>query len=1775
MVSTPMSICSRSVGCLLAVLAVFSLAPASLQALVVTELMFHPLGDNPDEGVHGEEYIELLNETTGSIDLSGYRFTRGISGANGETDYTIPNGTVLPAGQYLVVAREPAAMTARRVARVIGPYGGNLKNSGERLTLVDAAGETVVDVAYSDRGDWPAAGDGTGHSLILKDISDDPDMGRHWRLSQMKGGSPGVADVVEPQTLHLVYAPDLKSHGCATDCSRQRYFKGTVEPPATWKDVTFDDSSWLIGCGGWGYGDEDDCTLLSDMYNYYLSVYARVGFELTADQIANMTSLTLEVRYDDGFVAYLNGDSDPIDRANVNGTPPAHNQRAAFSIEPTTQTKDLTSKIGLLQAGPNVLALQGHNYPRNSSDLSLIPRLTAVIEPPSGSDDPARQLLVNEIFADGFGTEWFELYNPTDQAVALDGVWLSNSEDNLAMQALPSGTTVPAKGFLLLQQGVDYSTFSIRTTTTSGQIFLTAPSQAYVLTGYCFGTQRTGWSIGRYPDGGDDWYPMDTPSPETFNSRHRLRQVVISELMYHPLLGDDAGYVELYNTGTTMVNISGWEFDGIGYRFGDNKTLPPGGYAVVCDDRTVASAAYGLVYGTLYGNYHGNLARGGEKVVLLDENDLVVDCVTYTDEPPWPVTPDGAGASLERRCVSDSFEQPSDWVGSVVGAPTPGGPNRMSDCTVPPAPAVVINEIMQHPFADLHDDAKTEFIEIYNNSGAAVNLTHWGLGGDIQFAFPDDYSMPAGGYLVLSSDDAAGRAGEGGLYRVYTHLSDANTLGPYAPELPNGNGDVWLIGEDGRVVDAVTYSDDFPWPSLPDGYGAVEGRGYSLERRCMTAPSASLANWEASPADGATPGVANSNTTCTLPPTVAALSVTPSPVTAASTPTIAATIEPYATVAGAQVRYFVDDIEKTSETVSTAIMANGGNGTWTATLPAQVANSVVRYQIWLNTGAGYTRFSPRPAGDAYEWNAYFVDPQMSSPEPQFHLFISKVNWQLLYTNCSPGRVIGSTLNPNWDAQVPATFVADGVVYDVTVRFQGSRWNRLGGGTINFSCPSYSTTGQVQVLSWRIKFPSYRKYNKLDTIALQKQSGWPQRVSFKMFELAGVPAPITDWASLHINGCLYNEYAYLIERPAADLMQRWFGTVGDLFKSQGFTGDEGPFSWGDERLITGSLNGYTEEQRYEYTYDRTTLSWKGRPGDGKSDMVEGLIEGLNAARAQGTAALREFLTQTFDVELTLRYIATINYVGTFDDMFQNHFLYRKADDGKWCMLPWDMDNTLGGAYGEYNAHWLRGANRSDVGNRSGWWNYIKDSFFLAYEAEFTTMMLYLNNEVYPPEVMNSIVEALAAERGVDPSGIKNHIQARHDWLNANVVIPICRGDPAVVDGTLSGFTVEGPDVAIVNRTTRYQAHAVKEGATVAVDVGACTTWSTSQPDIATISDGQVMIRTANPPPTLDIIATVTDATGLRTATKTVTLAIVPTTSIDLGLIVGGGDGISSDLHPYAGINMIDGQFEPTHYNGGVGDGSTLPQPVPAPPGSNFDLVDSVFILHSDVAINQAGVRWGTANWTNPIDPFGYGSWDFILNNTEPGDARPLRLRENGQTVEYTAGLGIHSSAGITFDLGAIATYANVEVLRFVGKCGVHAEAPGSVEGFVIFSDDTSVLSAQRSGAKYQYDDAYVFDVVVPAKARYLTLAIGAAADGLGSDHGVFANAFLITQPYVLNAFDFDGDRDVDQDDFDTFAACLSGPSVPRAAGCEECDSDGDGDVDQNDYGVFQRNFTGSP
>ena len=80
------------------------------------------------------------------------------------------------------------------------------------------------------------------------------------------------------------------------------YIIPSQEPSSEWNTVTFDDSDWLVGSGGFGYGDNDDGTTVD---NGTISVFMRRSFTIT--ELTKLNKAILHADYDDGFVAYLNG----------------------------------------------------------------------------------------------------------------------------------------------------------------------------------------------------------------------------------------------------------------------------------------------------------------------------------------------------------------------------------------------------------------------------------------------------------------------------------------------------------------------------------------------------------------------------------------------------------------------------------------------------------------------------------------------------------------------------------------------------------------------------------------------------------------------------------------------------------------------------------------------------------------------------------------------------------------------------------------------------------------------------------------------------------------------------------------------------------------------------------------------------------------------------------------------------------------------------------------------------------------------------------------------------------------------------------------------------------------------------------------------------------------------------------------------------------------------------------------------------------------------------
>lgn len=81
------------------------------------------------------------------------------------------------------------------------------------------------------------------------------------------------------------------------------YRLGNSEPNSSWLDTSFNASNWATGAGGIGYGDNDDQTTISNTASLYMRR------EFSVNQLSAIQALIFHADYDDGFVAYLNGNS--------------------------------------------------------------------------------------------------------------------------------------------------------------------------------------------------------------------------------------------------------------------------------------------------------------------------------------------------------------------------------------------------------------------------------------------------------------------------------------------------------------------------------------------------------------------------------------------------------------------------------------------------------------------------------------------------------------------------------------------------------------------------------------------------------------------------------------------------------------------------------------------------------------------------------------------------------------------------------------------------------------------------------------------------------------------------------------------------------------------------------------------------------------------------------------------------------------------------------------------------------------------------------------------------------------------------------------------------------------------------------------------------------------------------------------------------------------------------------------------------------------------------
>lgn len=141
--------------------------------VVITEIMYNSPGTDL-------EYIELYNNTAGSIDLTGYNINDAVS-------FSFP-AYVLAPGEFVLISDDSATLQTFWGVTAFN-WIGSLNNSGESITLKDTAGMVVDSVFYDDAAPWTTTPDGRGPSLVLCNPDSNNNVGSNWQRAITSSGN--------------------------------------------------------------------------------------------------------------------------------------------------------------------------------------------------------------------------------------------------------------------------------------------------------------------------------------------------------------------------------------------------------------------------------------------------------------------------------------------------------------------------------------------------------------------------------------------------------------------------------------------------------------------------------------------------------------------------------------------------------------------------------------------------------------------------------------------------------------------------------------------------------------------------------------------------------------------------------------------------------------------------------------------------------------------------------------------------------------------------------------------------------------------------------------------------------------------------------------------------------------------------------------------------------------------------------------------------------------------------------------------------------------------------------------------------------------------------------------------------------------------------------------------------------------------------------------------------------------------------------------------------
>lgn len=327
-------------------------------------------------------------------------------------------------------------------------------------------------------------------------------------------------------------------------------------------------------------------------------------------------------------------------------------------------------------------------------------------------------------------------------------------------------------------------------------------------------------------------------SPGQDDPATSLGTVLINEVLPHQDTDNPGDWIELYNPGSSPVNISYWFLSDdplvlTNYRIPNGTTISAGGYLAFNEFSNFGTNVLGRTNGFA-------LSEWGETLYLSSGNSTGQLTSYRTSASFGAAERDVTMGRIIRSDGQIDFE--------ALASPTLNATN--SSAKVGP---VVINEIMYHPDSD-----GNEFVEIYNNSASGVALSDgtntWKFDGAMEYQFPPGTVLAQGGYALIVSIDPDDFRSTYGVtnpaIQVFGPFSgnlnnEGESVELYKPGEPETNGYIPFI-----LVEKIEYTDIAPWPSLADGQGPA------LERKDAWVYGNDPTNWVAV-SIGGTPGRGN------------------------------------------------------------------------------------------------------------------------------------------------------------------------------------------------------------------------------------------------------------------------------------------------------------------------------------------------------------------------------------------------------------------------------------------------------------------------------------------------------------------------------------------------------------------------------------------------------------------------------------------------------------------------------------------------------------------------------------------------------------------------------------------------------------------------------------------------------------------------------------------------------------------------------------------------------